>query len=134
MSLDRWADGGAVADLAVVLLRPSSSSLLFRRCFFSLFPLLPLSTTFFSLYSGFVEMLVAAAWGVAWTVVDLSSSSSLRFSSALFSSVSVSSFCFSRGCCRLGGQWQLAVMRVAVERNLTMPHGGYEGGSGWEAR
>ena len=44
----------------------------------------------------------------------LSSSSSLRFSSALFSSVSVSSFCFSRGCCRLGGKWQLAVMLVAV--------------------
>jgi hypothetical protein len=123
-----------VADLAVVLLRPSSFSLLFRRCFFSLFPLLPLSTTFFSLCSGFVEMLVAAAWGVAWTVVGLSSSSSLRFSSALFASVSVSSFCFSRGCCRLGGQWKLPVMLVAVERNPTMPHGGYEGGSGWEAR
>ena len=41
---------------------------------------------------------------VAWTVVDLSSSSSLCFSSALFSSVSVLFFCFSQCCCRLGGQ------------------------------
>ena len=89
---------------------------------------------FFPLYSGFVEMLVAAAWGVAWTVVGLSSSSSLRFSSTMFASVFVSSFCFSRGCCRLRGQWQLAVMLVEVERNPTMPHDDYEGGSGWEAR
>jgi hypothetical protein len=50
-----------VADLAMVLLWPSSSSLLFRRCFFSLFPLLPLSTMFFSLCSGVMEMLVVAA-------------------------------------------------------------------------
>jgi hypothetical protein len=42
----------------VALLRPPSSSLLFRHCFFSLFPLLPLSTTFFSLYSGVIEVLV----------------------------------------------------------------------------
>ena len=67
-----------------VLLFPSV-----MRCFFSLILLFPLSTMFFPLCSGFVEVLAAAAWGVAWTVVDLSSSSSLCFSSALFSSVSV---------------------------------------------
>jgi len=80
---------------------------------------------------GLTVVLVA---DLAVVLLRPSSSSSLRFSSALFASVSVSSFCFSRGCCRLGGQWQLAVMLVAVERNPTMPHGGYEGGSGWEAR
>ena len=67
-----------------VLLFPSV-----MRFFFSLILLFPLSTMFFPLCSGFVEVLAAAAWGVAWTVVDLSSSSSLCFSSALFSSVSV---------------------------------------------
>jgi len=76
---------------------------------------------------GLTVVLVA---DLAVVLLRPSSSSSLRFSSALFASVSVSSFCFSRGCCRLGGQWQLAVMLVAVERNPTMPHGGYEGGSG----
>jgi len=134
MSLDRWGDGGAGSRFgggvaAAFFLLSAVSALLF-----SLFPLLPLSTTFFSLCSDFVEMLVAAAWGVAWTMVSLSSSSSLCFSLALFTSVSVSSFCFSRGCCRLRGQWQLVVMLVAVERSPTMPHVGYEGGSGWEAR
>jgi hypothetical protein len=83
----------------IVLLFPSV-----MRCFFSLFLLFPLSTMFFPLCSGFVEVLAAAAWGVAWTVVDLSSSSSLCFSSALFSSVSVLFFCFSQCCYRLGGQ------------------------------
>ena len=70
--------------MVVALLRPSSSSLLFRHCLFSLFPLLPLSTTFFSLYNGFVEVLVVANWGGAAKVVDLSSFSSLCFFSALF--------------------------------------------------
>jgi hypothetical protein len=32
------------------------------------------------------------------------------FSSALFSPASLSSFCFSRWCCRRGRQWQLVVM------------------------
>jgi hypothetical protein len=41
--------------------------------------LLPLSTLFFPLCGSFVEMLVVAAWGVAWTVVSPSSFSSLRF-------------------------------------------------------
>ena len=53
----RWRCRGS-RTAAVVLLRPSSSSLLFRHCFFSLFPLLPLSTMFFSLYSGVMEVLV----------------------------------------------------------------------------
>ena len=46
-----------------VLLFPSV-----MRCFFSLFLLFPLSTMFFPLCSSFVEVLAAAAWGVAWTV------------------------------------------------------------------
>jgi len=68
----------------------SSSSLLFLRCFFSLFLLFPLSTMFFPLCSGFVELLVVAAWGVAWTVVGLSSFSSMCF---FFCSVLLC-FCF----------------------------------------
>ena len=55
------AGGGVLAHgrrLQAALLRPSSSSLLFRHCFFSLFPLLLLSTTFFSLYGGIMEVLV----------------------------------------------------------------------------
>jgi hypothetical protein len=79
---------------------------------------------FFLLCNGFVEVLVVAAWEVAWVVVGLSSFSSLCFSSAVFSSIYVSSFCFSRCCCLLGGQWQLAMMLVVVERKPTMPHGG----------
>jgi hypothetical protein len=123
-----------VADLAVVLLRPSSSFLLFRRCFFFFVSFAPsVNNVLLSLQ----RLRGDAGGGGLGSVLDggrPSSSSSLRFSSALFASVSVSSFCFSRGCCRLGGKWQLVVMLVAVERNLTMPHGGYEGGSGWEAR
>jgi hypothetical protein len=47
-------------------------------------------------------LLAVADWRMAWTVAGLSSSSPLRFfSSALFSSVSVFFFCFSRCCCRV---------------------------------
>jgi len=57
MSLDRWGDGGAGSRFgggvaAAFFLLSVVSALLF-----SLFPLLPLSTTFFSLCSGFMEML-----------------------------------------------------------------------------
>jgi len=114
----QWLGSSMTADVS------SSSSPLQRRCFFSWFPLFPLSTMFFLLCSGFVEVLVVAAWGVAWAVVGLSSFSSLRFSSALFSSVSLFSFCFSRCCCLLGGRWQLEMMLGAVERKPTIPHGG----------
>jgi len=54
----RWWRCRGSRTAAGALLRPSSSSLLFRHCFFSLFPLLPLSATFFSLYSGVMEVLV----------------------------------------------------------------------------
>jgi hypothetical protein len=116
-----------VAGLAVALLRPSSSSLLFRHCFFSLFPLLPLSTMFFSLYSGVVEVLVVVSdRRMAEMVVGLWSAvfslSSFFFSTFLFNSVLLCfpfSFCFQLCCCRLGRQWQL----VVVERTGSVPGG-----------
>jgi len=78
------ADGGAGGQFgggvaAAFFLLPAVSVLLF-----SLFPLLPLSTTFFSLCSGFVEMLVVAAWGSG---LDGGRPFFLFFSAFFFSSV-----------------------------------------------
>ena len=78
MSLDRWADGGAGGrfggGVAAAALPPLC-------CFFlqlcsPLFPLFPLSTLFFLLCSGFVEVLVAAACGRKMTVTGKSNNSS----------------------------------------------------------
>jgi hypothetical protein len=59
---------------------------------------------------------------MTWTVVSFSSFSSFSslclFFPTLFSYVSVFSFCFSRCCCRLGEQWQLAVVMMAERRWL----------------
>ena len=61
----------------------------------------PLPAMFFPLCRCFVEALVVAAFLPFLLCV---------FSSALFSPASLSSFCFSRWCCRRGRQWQLVVM------------------------
>jgi len=115
----------------------SSSSLLFLRCFFSLFLLFPLllfvsfvpssSLCFFcSLCQQCSSLSAAASWRCWWWRPGewLGRWSAFLpfllcvFSSALLSSVSVSFFCFSRYCWRLGGQWQLVVMMMAERRWL----------------
>jgi len=61
-----WPTGGGL-DGGQWLWKPGTavvfSSPLQRRCSFSWFPLFPMSTLFFPLYSSFMEVQEVAAWG-----------------------------------------------------------------------
>jgi hypothetical protein len=103
--------------LVVVLLVVAATFFLlplFRHCFFSLFPLLPLSTTFFSLYSGVVEVLVVVAdRRMAEMVVGLWS--------AVFS---LSSFFFSKFLCSPLFPFLLLLPTVLLSTRKTVAAGG----------
>jgi hypothetical protein len=103
--------------LVVVLLVVAATFFLlplFRHCFFSLFPLLPLSTTFFSLYSGVVEVLVVVAdRRMAEMVVGLWS--------AVFS---LSSFFFSKFLCSPLFPFLLLLLTVLLSTRKTVAAGG----------
>ena len=111
-------DGGAGGQFgsgvaAAFFLLPAVSVLLF-----SLFPLLPLSTTFFSLCSGFVEMLVVAAWGSG---LDGGRPFFLFFFAFFFSSV------------RLCFRFFLLLLKGLLSTGRAMAAGGDAGGGGEES-